>query len=112
MGTTEKYRIVVRRVLMDFLDCVGPSKGECEYQPVFDSEHDRYLVIAIGWVGPERHHDIVIQLDIINGKIWLQCDNTNVVIAHDLERAGVPKHDIVLGFHHPDVRPLTEYAVA
>ena len=33
-------------------------------------------------------------------------------ILRELEEAGVPKHDIVLGFRHPDVRPLTEYAVA
>ena len=39
-------------------------------------------------------------------------DNTDAVVAHDLERAGVPKTDIVLGFQPPDVRPLTEYAVA
>ncbi|MFN0112370.1 MAG: element excision factor XisI family protein, partial [Blastocatellia bacterium] len=33
-------------------------------------------------------------------------------IATDLEEAGVPKEDIVLGFQPPKVRPYTEYAVA
>jgi hypothetical protein len=53
-----------------------------------------------------------MHLDIIDGRIWIQCDNTDFVVAHDLERAGVPKKDIVLGFQPPEVRPLTEYAVA
>jgi hypothetical protein len=33
-------------------------------------------------------------------------------IATDLLEAGVPKEDIVLTFHSPEMRPLTEFAVA
>ena len=33
------------------------------------------------------------------------------VVAEDLELAGIPKSDIVLGFHPADVRPHTEYAI-
>lgn len=112
MDHSDRYRAIVQRVLLDFLEFVGTPKGEWRYLPVFDRENDRYLIISMGWIGSRRDHGIVIQLDFINGKIWLQCDNTDVVIAHDLERAGVPKTDIVLGFQPPEVRPLTEYAVA
>jgi hypothetical protein len=111
MDTVEKYRGIIRRVLMDYVN-LPVNQGDLRYLPVFDREHDRYLVIVTGWNGPRRLHNIVIQLDIIAGKIWLQCDNTDAVVAHDLERAGVPKKDIVLGFQPPEVRPLTEYAVA
>jgi hypothetical protein len=30
----------------------------------------------------------------------------------DLEARGVPKSDIVLAIHSPEMRPFTEYAVA
>jgi len=30
---------------------------------------------------------------------------------NDLIAAGIPKDKIVLGFHSPDVRPYTEFAV-
>jgi hypothetical protein len=33
-------------------------------------------------------------------------------IASDLVRAGIPKDKIVLGFHPPEVRPYTEFAVS
>jgi XisI protein len=69
-------------------------------------------VIAEGWDGEERVHFIVAHLEIIDGKIWIQADNTDVVIARELEAAGVPKTDIVLGFRPPSIRPLTEYAAA
>ena len=110
MGSLESYRAIIRRVLTEYAS-IRYSHGNMRSMPVFDSENDRYLVVTIGWDGPRRVHHIVIQLDIIDGKIWIQCDNTDAVVAHDLEQAGVPKKDIVLGFQPPEVRPLTEYAV-
>lgn len=56
------------------------------------------------------HDDTLI--DILDGKVWIQRDGTEYGIARELEKAGIPKHHIVLGFHTPDVRPFTEYAVA
>lgn len=67
---------------------------------------------AKGWDGDRRIHHLVIHLEIINGKVWVQADNTDLAIASELVRAGIPKNDIVLGFHPADVRPYTEYAAA
>jgi hypothetical protein len=108
MGSLESYRNIIRRILTEYAS-IPYSHGKMHSMPVFDNENDRYLVVTIGWDGPRRVHHIVIQLDIIDGK---KCDNTDAVVAHDLEHAGVPKKDIVLGFQPPEVRPLTEYAVA
>ena len=38
-------------------------------------------------------------------------DGTDRPIATELERAGIPKEDIVLAEQHPDLRPHTGYAV-
>ncbi len=35
---------------------------------------------------------------------------TNLCVVDDLLAAGISKGDIVLGFHHPSKRPLTEFA--
>ncbi len=48
----------------------------------------------------------------VYGKIWIQRDGTEEGIAADLERAGIPKEHIVLGFRPPELRPYTGYAVA
>ena len=48
----------------------------------------------------------------MNGKIYIQHDGTEDGIATDLEIAGVPKSDIVLAFHAPELRKHTEYAIA
>jgi hypothetical protein len=77
-----------------------------------DETHDHYQLIFLGWDRPRRVHAVIIHMRLYNGKIWLEYDGTDVHIAQQLVAAGVPKDDIVLAFHPPDVRPHTGYAVA
>ncbi len=46
-----------------------------------------------------------------NGKIWIQHNTTEIDIAEELVNLGVPKHDIVIGFHSPFKRQFTEDVV-
>ncbi|MCU0348900.1 MAG: XisI protein, partial [Saprospiraceae bacterium] len=59
-----------------------------------------------------RVYYIVFQMDIKDGKIWVQQDTTDVPIVQRLLDAGVPKSDIVLGFHAPYKRALAGFATA
>jgi hypothetical protein len=78
---------------------------------VFGDTHDRYVVLSLGWDGERRGHGCLIHIDIIDGKVWGQKDNTDSAVARELEQAGIPKTDIVLGFYEPSVRPYTGYAI-
>jgi len=53
----------------------------------------------------------VIHIDIIDGQVWIQANNTDRLIAEELVAAGVPVESIVLGLQPPDVRPYTAYGV-
>lgn len=111
MDHVEKYRELIRRILTERAN-IPYSHGDLHCRPVFDRDNESYLLVTQGWDGKRRVHGVVIHLDIIGGKIWVQRDSTNVSIVRELEEAGVPKDHIVLGFRPPHVRPLTEYAVA
>jgi hypothetical protein len=106
---TERYRQIIQSYLTRFASIPNLEEG-IQDRLLFDLQNDSYAVIAEGWDGEERVHFVVAHLEIINGKIWIQADNTDVVIARELEAAGVLKSDIVLGFRPPAVRPFTEYA--
>ena len=80
-------------------------------EAIIDPEHDHYEVMQVGWDGVRRIHGSVIHLDIIDGKIWIQYDGTTRPVAEELLAAGVPREDIVLGFHPEDVRRMTDFAV-
>jgi hypothetical protein len=111
MDHVEQYRELIRRILTTRA-AIPYSHGDMKCQSVFDRDNDRYLLLTQGWDGKRRVHGVVIHLDIIGGKIWVQRDSTNVSIVEELEEAGVPKDRIVLGFRRAEVRPLTDYAVA
>lgn len=109
MDKLERYRQIVRAVVEEYARH-KPSNGEIEPEAIVDPVKDHYEVMHVGWDGQRRVHGSVIHLDIINGKIWIQYDGTNRPVADELLAAGVPKEDIVLGFHPAYVRPLTEFA--
>lgn len=68
------------------------------------------MLLKIGWDDKKHIHRATLHLEIINGKIWIQNDDTEDGVAIELLNAGVPKEHIVLGFKHPSVRPHTEFA--
>jgi hypothetical protein len=111
MDRIEFYRQIICNVLSEYLD-LRYANAEIQNEAIFDRENDRYMVVSVGWDGVKRVHGALIHIDIINGKIWIQRDGTENGVARELVAAGVPKDQIVLGFHTPDVRPLTEYAAA
>lgn len=110
MDKVENYRQIIQKILTEYAK-IPYSYGEISSKTIFDSENDSYILLTVGWNDIRRVHGILVHLEIIGEKIWIQRDGTENGIAHDLEKAGVPKNDIVLGFHPPDVRPFTEYAV-
>jgi hypothetical protein len=113
MDRIAQYRQVIEKALTETWEYVKSGSGlEVEYQLLFDREHDNYALIVSGFGKAKRIHHFLVHLQIKNGKIWLQADNTDFEIAKDLERAGIRKDEIVLGFHQPKVRPYTDYAAA
>ena len=66
----------------------------------------------VGWQDGERIKAISVYIRIKNGKIYIEEDWTEEGMANELLREGVPMEDIVLAFHAPETRKLTEFAVA
>ncbi|MBI1914828.1 MAG: XisI protein [Planctomycetes bacterium] len=110
MDRLERYREIVRRVIREYAS-YKPSNGQIDTEAIEDRDRDHYEVMHVGWDGQRRVHGSVVHIDIIGDKVWLQYDGTSRPVADELIEAGIPREDIVLGFHPPDVRPLTGFAV-
>lgn len=112
MDTNQRDRDIVINLLREYAS-IPYALGDLTSQPVIDTVGDHYILMTVGWDKNKRVHYPVIHIDLIGDKVWLQCDNTDAVIAEELVRAGIPKSRIVLGFQPPKVRPLIEdYAAA
>jgi hypothetical protein len=110
MAKLEQYRAYVKKLIKEY-GAHKPSYGDIEVETVFDTEHDHYELISVGWHDEERVRGAVLHIDIKNGKIWIQHDGTERGVANDLVEWGVPKEDIVLAFHSPYKRQFTGFAV-
>jgi hypothetical protein len=110
MDRVAEYREIVKRIIQEYA-AFDPSTGSVEAETIFDDEHGHYELLYTGWKEWRRVHGSVIHIDIRDGKIWIQHDGTEDGIAPQLVEAGIPREQIVLGFHHPNRRKLTSYAV-
>ena len=112
MDRIEKYREIIMQVLREWTEVPPPpAYGDMVDEIIVDREADCYLWITRGYQQNRKCiHACIVRIDIIDGKLWIQQDNTEGVTP-DLERYGIPKEHIVLGFHPPDIRPHTGYAV-
>lgn len=111
MDKLETYRQIIKSVLEPYTK-IPYAHGELICKTVFDEVADSYLLITLGWDRATRVHGCLVHLDIIDGKIWVQRDETEDGVTNELVAARIPKGKIVLGFHPADVRQYTGYAVA
>ncbi|MDB9517808.1 element excision factor XisI family protein [Roseofilum reptotaenium CS-1145] len=79
MDTLRNYHELVRNLLLKYGQ-YKPSNGEIEPEVILDLERDRYELMHVGWDNQRRVHGSVIHIDIIEGKIWIQHDGTNISV--------------------------------
>lgn len=115
MDKLEQYREIIETALRRIVSVTENAFTKVAHlrdKAILDRQTDSYLIVREGWDGPRHIDRIVVHLEILNDKIWIQEDWLEHGIATELEAAGIPKSDIVLGFQPPDIRSLTEYAAA
>jgi len=111
MDKLTRYREIIRRELQGYADWLTKPGGRIRSEVVYHPTLDHFELVYHGWEGNRRVHSVPFHLDIIDGKIWIQHDGTDRPIAIELERSGVPKDDIVLGFHSAENRVHIGYGV-
>ncbi|NER50269.1 MAG: XisI protein [Symploca sp. SIO1B1] len=111
MDKLVKYQNLIPTVLNPYVN-IKYANADFKNRAAYDREHGQYLIISEGWQEKQHFHSCLIHLEIINDKVWIQCDNTEEGIANELVSVGILKEDIVLGFHEPEIRKYTGFAVA
>lgn len=107
----DQYRQYIQNILLEKSQRSSKNKifTEYEVQTIFDTERDHYQLLSVGWRNNKRNFGCILHLDIKDDKIWIQHDSTDIGIANQLVEMGVPKEDIVLAFHEPEVRQFTGF---
>jgi hypothetical protein len=111
MDTLRFYQDTVEKILKDYA-AIPYSYGDIRQYVIINSDRTHFLLFNEGWHGKRRVHGVVTHVEIRDGKIWIHFDGIEEGITEELVVAGVPKDQIVLAFHPPEIRSHTGYAIA
>ena len=111
MDKLQQYRQIIQQILADQAHPYAHS-NEVDTQLICDIENDHYQLCYVGWEDQQRIFGVVLHFDIKDEKIWIQYNGTELPVAQLLTEKGVPKTDIVIGFHSPFKRQFSGYAIA
>ncbi len=110
MDTLNHYHHIISEILKEYAS-LPYAYGDLKRKLIIGEDHKSYVLFTLGYLNERRVHGCVVHIEIIDDKIWIHEDGLEDGIASDSVRAGIPKNKIVLGFHPPEIRPHTEFAV-
>ena len=111
MATVDTYRHIIATVLSEYTR-IPYAYGDLQCKAVFDRKNDHYLLVTLGWDNGIRVYSVLVHIDLMDGKVWIQQDNTEEGVATELVQAGIPSDCIVLGFQPAELRKYTAFAAA
>ncbi|MDY6785111.1 MAG: XisI protein [Cyanobacteriota bacterium] len=109
MDILERNQEIIKQALNEYYK-IPYSYRDLQRRFIISEDRTNYLLVTLGWRNDKRIHGCLVHIEIIDGKIWIHRDGTEDGIANDLVAAGIPKEQIVLAFHPPEIRPHTEFA--
>ncbi|MGD1940191.1 MAG: XisI protein [Leptolyngbyaceae cyanobacterium] len=111
MDKLQKYRQIIQDFLADKAHPYTHS-DDVDTQIIIDTESDHYQLCYVGWEEQKRIFGVLLHFDIKDEKVWIQYNGTELPVAQLLTEKGIPKSDIVIGFHSPFKRQFSGYAIA
>jgi hypothetical protein len=110
MDSLVQYREVIQEKLKEYTE-IPYAYGDLQCRLIISEDRNNFLLITLGWEDDVQVHGCLVHIEVIGDKIWIHRDGLEDGIANELVKAGIPKTQIVLGFHPPNIRPYTEFAV-
>jgi XisH protein/XisI protein len=75
LAAVNSYADIVERVL-DSYTRIPYAHGDLICETIFDRPRGRFILVTLGWDDDERVHHSLAHIDILDGKLWIQADNT------------------------------------
>ena len=108
----EKYEQIIIETLREYAELYNQQRDGIEAKVIIDKAEKHFQLLSYGWRKGDYQFYVIFHFDIINGKVWVQENRTDVLIDQELVEKGIPKKDIVLGLQIPELRGEMGYAVA
>lgn len=112
MEKIKKYQKAILQILDEYAAISSPFMPDVVNKVIADTHKHHYQLIRMGWYKDRHVHYTVFHFDIVDGKVWVQENRTDVKIDDELIAAGIAPEDIVSGMHHPVLKKYEQAASA
>ena len=115
-GNKELYQSIIQELLIEYAQIPYLQENLTD-ETIFDQKSGRFLLVTVGRQERTRVNTILLDLRIVDDRVWIQCNNTDQDIAEELVQRGIPPARIVvpeaLGSNHPSQpHPISEFVMA
>lgn len=112
MDKIRSYQNIITTLLEEYAAIPPSYPTTLRDELIIDTQRNHFQLITVGWENNQFVHEAIFHLDIIDGKVWIQQNNSEAKLTDELIERGIEKSDIVLGFQHPEARVHSGFAVA
>ncbi len=110
----ERYQAILTHYLESLAEERNTALGaRLRYEVLADTRRNHFQLTRLGWHNHKFNFLVLVHFDLNpeTGRIWIQQNNTEWLVADDLMARGVAQSDIVLGFRPEYLREAGAYAV-
>jgi hypothetical protein len=108
----KKYENIIISTLSEYAEMFNQQRDGLEASVIIDKVARHYQLLNSGWRKGVYQFYVIFHFQIKDGKVWVQENRTDILIAKELTEHGIAKKDIVLGLQEPELREVSGYAVA
>lgn len=106
MEKIRKYQKAILKVLNKYAAIKSPFMPDVANKVIADTKNHYYQLVRMGWYQDKHVHYAVFHFDIVDDKVWIQQNRTDVKIDKNLIEAGIAPKDIVSGMLHPKLQKM------
>lgn len=88
--------MAVQQILTEYADYMT-TDNVLQVETLFDTQRHHYQIVVLGWQNNKRVYHNLIHLDIIDGQVWVQNNDTQFSLIEDFDRMNIPRKDVVNG---------------
>ncbi len=108
MARIEKYKDIILDE-MEYRAGATSVNANIKRHLVVNPDRTDFVVLSFGWKGKSFRHNVVFHIQIVEEKVWIYQNNTDVDLVEIFMRNGILRSDMVLGFLSEFERSLWEY---
>lgn len=98
-----KYEAALLAFLEEYAQIKPINFRNANNQVIVDRENGHYQLVRLGWQDGKYIHNTVFHFDLVDSKVVVQQNRTDLSIVDELEEYGIASADVFMPFSEPEM---------